>query len=164
MPILARVGGDVAAGLGEQRGERDLAEEGRLAAHVGAGDQPQPVGRPKRDIVGDEALAGDAQRFLDHRVAAAVEFEARLVDQCGQAPAGLRGARWALPAATSIRAMASAVAAMRGAAATASAGQFLDMGGLGGERVGAGLDHAARLGVEVGRIEAHHAGQASGDG
>ena len=39
------------------------------------------------------------------------------------------------------------------------AGQFLEMGGFGGERMGAGLDHPARLGMEVGRVEADHAGQ-----
>ena len=40
-------GGDEAAGLGEQHDQRVLAQEGRLAAHVGAGDQPQPA-RPAR--------------------------------------------------------------------------------------------------------------------
>ena len=33
------------------------------------------------------------------------------------------------------------------------------MGRLGGERMTASLDHPARLGMEVGRVEADHAGQ-----
>ena len=71
-------GGDEAAGLGEHGDQRGLAQEGRLAAHVGAGDQPQPVVGPERQIVGDEALAGCRAARFDHRVAAALDLEARL--------------------------------------------------------------------------------------
>ncbi len=55
--------------------------------------------------------------------------------------------------------MASAVAAIGEAAPTARRRQFFEMGGLGGERVGARLDHPARFGMEIGRIEAHDPGQ-----
>ena len=114
-------GRDEAAGLGEHRDQRGLAEEGRLAAHVGAGDQPQPVVRAQREVVGDEALAAVAQRGFDHRVPAPLDFEARLVGRAAAASSrpprrdgrGLRRRR--------CRAMASAVAVICGAAATASA-------------------------------------------
>ena len=39
---LRALGGHEAAGLGEHRDQRVLAQEGRFAAHVRAGDQPQP--------------------------------------------------------------------------------------------------------------------------
>ena len=58
-----------------------------------------------------------------------------------------------------MRAIASAVAVICGAAATASSGQLLGMRGFGGERVRAGLDDAARFLVQFGRIEADHAGE-----
>ncbi len=51
---------------------------------------------------------------------------------------------------------------MRDADATASCGQLLGVRGFGGERVRAGLDHAARFLVKLGRVEADDAGQASG--
>ena len=92
---MARGGGDEAAGLGEQGDQRGLAEEGRLAAHVGAGDQPQPVVSAERAIVGDEALARCRQRLLDHRMAAALDLEAGLVGRaCGrhQPPSAARSA------------------------------------------------------------------------
>ena len=55
--------------------------------------------------------------------------------------------------------MASAVAAIARRGGHRERGQFLEMRGLGGERMGAGLDHPARLRVEVGRVEADDAGQ-----
>ena len=57
MPIFARAAGTKLPGLGKYGDQRSLAQEGRLAAHVGPGDQPQPVVRAERQIVGDEALA-----------------------------------------------------------------------------------------------------------
>jgi len=66
------VGRHIGAGLGEDGDQRVLPEEGRLAGHVGAGDEPQPALRPEVAVIGDEAagLAFD-QRRLDHRVTAA---------------------------------------------------------------------------------------------
>ena len=55
--------------------------------------------------------------------------------------------------------MASAVAVIRVAEAIARRGQLLGMRGFGGERMRAGLDHAARFFVQFGRVEADHAGQ-----
>ena len=112
----------------------------------------------ERDIVGDEAVAGDAQRFLDHRVAGEVEFEARLIDQRGQAPLAFgRALGIARGDVEPGDGVGGGGDARRGG--DGQGGQFLGVGGLGGERVRAGLDHAARLAVEVGRIEAHHPGQ-----
>ena len=83
---------DVATGLGEQHDQRRLAQEGRLAAHVRAGDQPQAIVGTQRDIIGDEALAGFGKRALDHRMPPALDLQAGLVVQFGQAPAALGGA------------------------------------------------------------------------
>ena len=88
----ASAGGGHSSRLGKQRCQRGLAEEGRLATHVRSGDQPQPIAGPKRAVIGDEPLAVLAKRLLDHRVAAALDFQARLVGQVRQAPSALRGA------------------------------------------------------------------------
>ncbi len=77
MPILARAAGNIAAGLGEQGGDRHLAQEGRLAAHVGPGDQPQPVARSERAVIGDKPLALGRQRLLDHRMARRLRVRGR---------------------------------------------------------------------------------------
>jgi hypothetical protein len=50
---------------------RHLAHVGRLAAHVGAGDDLHALLRAQAGVVGDEAAAaGFGQARLDHRVAA----------------------------------------------------------------------------------------------
>ena len=106
---LGARGGNEAARLREHGDQRGLAQEGRLAAHVGAGDQPQPVVRAQAQIVGDEPLAGIAERAFDDRVASASISRQASSVSCGrhQPPSA---ARCAWPAATSIRAIASAVA------------------------------------------------------
>ena len=68
-------------------------------------------------------------------------------------------ARAALPAATSIRAIASAVAPIRSAWATASAVNSSRCAASAASACAARLDHPARLGMQVGRIEPHHPGQ-----
>ena len=68
------------AHLGEDGDQRVLAQEGRFAGHVGAGDQPDAAGRlafRRREIavVGDEGRAVLRQRLLDHGMAAALDDE-----------------------------------------------------------------------------------------
>src|SRR3546814_2113252 len=49
------VGGNEAARLRQYRDQRVLAKEGRFAAHVGAGHQPQARGLLKAAIIGDRS-------------------------------------------------------------------------------------------------------------
>src|SRR3546814_6808705 len=71
------LGRDVAAGLGEDRDQRVLAQEGRLARHVGTGDEPEAPFRPEVAIVGDEASGvRRLQRLLDHGMPPAGDREA----------------------------------------------------------------------------------------
>ena len=73
----------IGADLGEDGDERVLAEEGRLAGHVGAGDQPDVAGiarvlRAEVAVVGDEGAAAlAAERLLDHGMAAAFDRRRR---------------------------------------------------------------------------------------
>ena len=113
---------------------------------------------PSATVIGDEPLALAGQRFLDHRMAAAFDLEAGLVGQVRQAPAAFRGAGGVARGNVDPGDRVGGRGDARGGG-DGEAGQLLEMGGLGGERVGAGLDHSARLGMEVGRIEADHAGQ-----
>ena len=92
-------------------------------------------------------------------MAAALDLEARLVGQASGGTSRPSAARSARPPATSSRASASAAAAIARGRATAQRGQLLEMRGFGGERVRAGLAHPDRLLVQVGRVEADHAGQ-----
>ena len=86
-----RPGRHVAARLGEDGDQRVLAQEGRLAGHVGAGQQPdrgRAVGlRAQVAAVGDEALAPAAQRGLDHRVAPGGDLEGAAGLDHGPGPA-----------------------------------------------------------------------------
>ena len=61
-------------GLREHRDQRVLPQEGALAGHVGAGEQPQPGAGRKGAIVGDE-LAVAGAHSLDDRVAPALDME-----------------------------------------------------------------------------------------
>ena len=158
MPILARARRDEAAGLGQHRDQRRLAKEGRLAAHVGAGDQPQPVVGTERAIIGDEALAAVAERGFDDRMPPALDLEAGLVGELRRAPSAFGGA---------VSVAGGDVDAGNGVGGGGDlrrggygeGRQLLGVRGFGGERVGAGLDHPARFLVQLGRIEADHAGQ-----
>ncbi len=51
------------------------------------------------------------------------------------------------------------MAAIASRRAERGGGEFLEMRGLGGERMGAGLRHLERDLVQVGRVEADHAGE-----
>ena len=72
------------AGGGREGGGPAL--DGRLAPHGRSGDQPQPIVRTDRQIVGDEALAGVAQRRFDDRMTAGFNLQAGLVGQLGPHP------------------------------------------------------------------------------
>ena len=91
-PSLRPRRGHVGAGLGEQDDQGVLAQEGRFAAHVRAGDQPQPRVFGQGAIIGDEARAARLQRLLDHRMAARLDLEAGLLVEARPAPAALGGA------------------------------------------------------------------------
>ncbi len=63
-----------AADLRHQRQQGDLADIGRFARHIGAGDEQQARGfRLHRDIVGHEALA--ARLLVEHRMAAVLDVK-----------------------------------------------------------------------------------------
>src|SRR3546814_10360349 len=79
--------GNVATRLREHDDQRVLAQEGRFAAHIGAGDEPEARLFRQPAIVGDEALAACRQRRLDHRMAATLDLEARVIDEIGARPA-----------------------------------------------------------------------------
>src|SRR3546814_19984756 len=65
------------SGRGEVRDQRFLAKEGRLARHVGTGDEPEAPFRPEVAIVGDEASGvRRLQRLLDHGMPPAGDREA----------------------------------------------------------------------------------------
>ena len=69
------------ADLREDGDQRVLPQEGALAGHVGAGQQPQPLARPPRSqsLATKRAACSRAQRRLDDRMAAAVDREAGAV-------------------------------------------------------------------------------------
>ena len=91
-------------------------------------------------------------------MAPGVDLEARLVGQLRPRPAALGGARGMARGDVDPgdRLGGRGDRRRRG---NRQRGQLLGMRGLGGQRVAAGLDHPRRLGVQVGRIEAHHPGQ-----
>ncbi len=74
-----RSGGDIAADLGHEDDEGDLAQVGALAAHVGAGDDAHALAGFEGNIVGDEALA--AEGVLDDRVAPILDVKDILSEQ-----------------------------------------------------------------------------------
>ena len=148
---------DVAAGLRQQHDQRVLPQEGGLAAHVGAADQPQPVVGRELTIVGHEALARLPQRGFDHRMAAAFDLQARLLDDLRPAPAafsralGLSG-RHIDPRQRRRR------GGNRLARGDGFADQLLEMRLLRRQRMAARFGDAARFLVQRERIEAHRAG------
>ena len=86
---MCLLGRHEAAGLGEYGDQRVLAQEGRFARHVGAGDQQDApglvtnrcvIGRRQVAIVGNErAAAISGQRLLDDGMAAADDLEGQVV-------------------------------------------------------------------------------------
>ena len=120
-PKVARGRGNVRARLREQGDQGVLAEEGRLAAHIRAGHQPQPAVLRQPAIIGDEALAAQPQRVLDHRVAAALDLEAIVLDEMRAGTSRPAPTRSASAAATSSRASASAALAIASARPKAAA-------------------------------------------
>lgn len=67
-----RLSRDIAARLRKNHDQRILSQEGGFAAHIGAGDQPEPVFGTQTAIVGDKGLPFLPQRVLDHRMSAAM--------------------------------------------------------------------------------------------
>ena len=90
MPISAEFGRDEGADLGEEREKGVLAQEGRFAGHVRAGQEPERararVVGAEVAVVGDEAAAGAAERLLDDRVAAAADAEGAALGDLGPRP------------------------------------------------------------------------------
>jgi hypothetical protein len=74
-PTCAALRGHVAAELGEDHDQRDLAHQRGFAGHVGARDEPQPLAREvEHRVVGHEGAGrGEA---LDHGVAAVDDRDA----------------------------------------------------------------------------------------
>jgi len=93
----AAFGGGPAADLGEEGDERDLADVGGLAGHVGAGDEGDlGVGGGEGGVVGDEGLGaagggGGAEHLLDDGVAAFGDFEEVAFVEFGLAVVPLAG-------------------------------------------------------------------------
>ena len=166
-PSVAARRGHEAAGLREHDDQRVLAQEGRLAAHVRAGDQPQPrsFGESAQSLATKRSPAC-AQRRLDHRMAAALDLETGVVDErraAHQPPSAARSASAGGDVEPGERVggggdrlargeRASPISSSRCAASAASAWR-------------AGLRRpAARLLVQLGRVEAHRRRPASGGG
>jgi hypothetical protein len=103
-------GGDEAAGLGEEGDERVLAEEGALAGHVRAGEEPQGRGGAEVAVVADEGLVVAGERLLDDGVAAGLDVECGAVVDDGADVAAL-GGQSANAAVTSASARAPATSA-----------------------------------------------------
>ncbi len=142
----------------QHRDQRVLAEKGRLTAHVRARHQPEPRAFRQRTVIGDEPLARACHRRLDHRMTAARHVETAVVDQFGPHPAALdralgQPARDIQPGQRVRRRGDPFARGERGG------GQFLQMRGLGGQRMGARLRDLAGDLVQLGRVEADHARQ-----
>ena len=81
--------GHEAADVRENDDERRLPHVGALAAHVRAGDDQHAARLVEAQIVRNEGLAAGA---LDHRMAAALDQQHRLLDQLGLRAIERRGA------------------------------------------------------------------------
>ncbi len=81
-------GGDVAADLGEDGDEGDLADEGGFSGHVGAGDEQDGVFAGEAGVVGDEFAV---ELLLEDGVAAFDDFEGAGGGDFGAAIAALGG-------------------------------------------------------------------------
>ena len=94
MPDLGARRGNEAAGLGEHGDQRGLAQEGRLAAHVGPGDQPQPVvaARARRSLATNRSPAAVSALSTTGWRPPSISRHG-CVGQLRAAPAAFRGAR-----------------------------------------------------------------------
>ena len=96
-PIRARLRRHEGAHLRQHGDQRVLAQEGRLARHVGAGDQRQPPPSscaPRGRSHWRRRLAARGERRLDHRMAAGLDREGeRVVDERARPVALRRRAR-----------------------------------------------------------------------
>src|SRR6185295_7922959 len=81
-PYMRLLGRHEGAGLRQDRDQCVLAQERRLAGHVGSGDEPKPTGAigGQIAIVGDEGLRVlRSERRLDHRMATTLDMEGETV-------------------------------------------------------------------------------------
>ena len=151
-------GGDKGAGLGKDGDQRGLAEERRLAAHVWAGNQPQPVVRSEREIVGNEAVAAVLERGLDHGVPAATDLEARFVGELRPGPSAFGGAMGMACRDVDPRNGVRRGGDLRSGGDGQSA-ELLGVRGFRSKGAASGLDHLCGFLMQLGRVESHHAGQ-----
>ncbi len=151
------------ARLGKQDDQGILAQEGRFAAHIGPGDQPQPRVFRQGTIVGDEARAISLQGVFDHRMAARLDFEAGEILEPRPAPAALGGTlgerRGDIEPGERVGGGSDRLGAIQ-----RFGGQRRKMLGLHAERLLPGLGDPHGLLVQLGRVEADHARPASGGG
>ena len=84
-PIVARFRRHRQAGLGEHDDQRVLPQEGRLAGHVGTGEQQHTLVRREVAVVRHE-LRVSGERRLHHRMAAGVDQECIVVGDQRTAP------------------------------------------------------------------------------
>ena len=79
-------GRDVGAHLGEQGDQGHLADVGRFARHVGAGNQQERIVGAKLDVVGDKLRA---ELLLKHGMSAIDDFQNAIFGDGGPAVAAL---------------------------------------------------------------------------
>ena len=120
-PIWAASRRHEGADLGQHGDQRVLAQEGRFAGHVGAGDAARGRWRRRprsQSLATKRAGLAARERLLDHRMAAAVDVEGEaVVDQSGGSsrprPRARRAPRRRRAAASAAAAAAIASAARR---------------------------------------------------
>ena len=153
-PMLGALGGHEAAGLGEDRDQRVLAQERALAGHVRPGQQPQALLLREVGVVGDEAAGASrasACSTTGWRPPPDLEGVARRRSRGGSSAS--RPASSARPAATSRRASACAVRAIASASASTAAAELVEQLELEGQRaLGGARDLALQLGQLPGAV------------
>ena len=83
----------IAPYAGQQHHDRDLAHIGRLAAHIGAGDDLHALLGTQPCVVGNESTcAGFIQAHLHHRMPARFDFQAGLTGKLRRTPVQCQGA------------------------------------------------------------------------
>ena len=130
--------------MGQHNDQRALTEEGGLAAHVRACDQPESIVRAKAQVIGDEPIAVIGQRMFDNRVAAAIDFQARVIDDRRQRPLALRRARGIAGGDVD---SCNRIGGGRdgGRRICCQLGQLFQVSGLGGQRMAAGFNELGRF-------------------
>ncbi len=143
-----------AARLRQYRDQRVLAQKGGFAAHIGAGDEPQPRVRPQGAIIRHKAFAAPGKGVFDHRVAPARHLEHRVIGERGPCPAGFHRA-FGKRGGDIKPGQRIGGGGNRRAPGERQRGQFLEMRRFRRQRMRTGLCHFERHFVQVGRVEAH---------